>query len=90
MINFKNRYLSLTLALILAVLPISSLPIGAIEAEQTESYEYTIPTEIISEENIELYGHKERFYKGEESVYGNLCAGCKNTIISNINLYAHD
>ena len=27
---------------------------------------------------------------GEDSMFENLCAGCKNTIISNINLYAHD
>lgn len=66
--NFKNRYLSLILALILVILPLSSLPIGATEVEETENYEYTIPTEIISEENIELYGHKERFYKGEENM----------------------
>lgn len=64
----RNKLLSLTLALILTMLPISNLPAGAETAAEPESYEYTIPTELISEENIEQYGHKERFYKAERDM----------------------
>lgn len=35
---------------------------------EAELYEYTIPTELISQENIELYGHRERYFEGEESM----------------------
>lgn len=49
--------------------PFLSVAIYAEDTEvQNEPYEYTIPTEIISKENIEHYGHKERYFKAEENM----------------------
>ena len=49
---------------------LSTLSVFAAEiSEDSEQpYEYGIPSEIISDENVELYGHKERFYVAEESM----------------------
>ena len=68
--TLRNRLWALTVCLIIAIQPLFTIAIYAAEEPepQSEPYEYTIPTEIISEENIELYGHKERYFKAEESM----------------------
>lgn len=64
----RNKILALILGLIMIIQPLSVFTIYAEEETEEAPYEYTIPTEIIPEENIELYGHKERYHKAEESM----------------------
>ena len=67
--TLRNRLLAFTVCLLIAIQPFFTIAIYAEEPEvQAEPYEHTIPTELISEENIELYGHKERYFKAEENM----------------------
>ena len=68
----RTRFLITAVVLLAAMLMQSFLTVSVFAAEtgdETEqSYEYEIPLEIIPEENVERYGHKERFYLAEEGM----------------------
>ena len=57
--------LALVLGFILVLQPLFAFPIFAEEEIEEAPYEYTIPTEIIPKENIELYGHSQRVFNAE-------------------------
>lgn len=62
----KTSLVSLILVLVMMLQICGAFPVSAVDlAENTDEYVYSIPTELISNENITEYGHVSRVFEAE-------------------------
>lgn len=64
----RKVIISILMALVLLFKTTGAIVVSGLDLSEDEIYEYNIPDELISEENIELYGHVTRVFAAESEL----------------------